>query len=230
MAISTKRGDKLLGKIEEEVSNEVVGIFRSWRQKSKNGLLPVGIAGVGKTTFLTKFDADAPSLFLDFNRTVKTKVDSMRLRQEFLDRCKGVEYYKKIDVPGDQPLQWATAYFDNSPRVLVVLTDERGADIHIKQLRTFLAHLRQGPTFWQLAKATVGLRRNNLARILFVVNKVDRFAAGEIGKTRAAYQALLADLQSLLGAPIQIFQLTLTSETEHAPEVFHAVLDGLARK
>lgn len=230
MASSTKRGDKLLGKLEEEVSNEAIGIFRRWRQKSKNGVLPIGIAHVGKTTFLTKFDADAPSLFLDFNRTLKTKVDSLRLRQDFLDRCNGVEYYKKIDVPGDLPDQWAAAFFDNSPRVLVVMVDERNPEIHVKQLRTFLTHVQQGPSVWQRAKAIFGLRQNNLTRVLFVVNKVDRFASAEVAKTERSYQALLADIQSLLGAPIQMFKTALTTDAENSLEVFHAVLDGLARK
>ena len=230
MATNSKRGDKILGKIEEEVSTEAISAFRRWRQKSKNGLLPIGIAQVGKTTFLTKFDADSPALFLDFNRTLEINIDKLRLRQDFLDKCKGVEYYKKIDVPGDLPDQWAKAYFDTNPRVLVVMVDERSPEIHIKQLRVFLKHYSEGPSIWQRTKTVFGFRSNNLTRVLFVANKADRFPDQAIKSISETYRGVLADLQSELGVPIQIFQATLTSDAKPQTELFHAVLDGLARK
>lgn len=217
-------------RIGEKILTEAIGEFSRWHQKSRNGLLPIGIAQVGKTTFLTKFDLDSPRLFLHFNRTLEVTIDKLRLRQEFLERCKGVEYYKKIDVPGDLPHEWARAYFDANPRVLVVMVDERSPDTHIKQLRTFLKFYAEGPTVWQRTKTIFGFRMNNLARVLFVANKADRLPDRTINSVSEAYRGVLADFQSKLRVPIQMFQTTLTSEAMPQTELFHAVLDGFTRK
>lgn len=145
--MATKHNSKIREKIEAEVLNEGINFYRKWRQKTKNGILPIGIAEVGKTTLLHKFEVAGPNLFMDFNRTLTAKVDDMRLRQEFIDNCPGVEYFKKIDVPGELPEQWAKAYFDNNPRVLVILVDDRPPSEHLPSIRKFLSLIQEGPGF-----------------------------------------------------------------------------------
>lgn len=227
---ANKHGEKILGKIQDEVFNEGLSAFRAWRQKSQNGILPVGIGDVGKTTLLSKFDVSGPELFLDFNRTLATKVDNMRLRREFVERCKGVEYFKKIDVPGELPEEWAKAYFDNNPRVLVIMVDHREPKHHIDSIRCFLSLIGEGPSFWQSAKALFCFRSNNLARVIFVVNKTDKIDSNAIGKTSDSYKALLADVHSLFNVNIQKFSLSLTDEKQSLDAFFQACLDSLSRK
>ena len=154
-------GGKIRDKLEEEASREAVSFYRAWRQKTKNGIWPVGIANVGKTTFLQRFEVAEPSIFLEFNRTLTINVGKVRLRRDLAQASDGIEFYKKIDVPGELPNRWAAAYFDNTPRVLVVLVDERDPKVHIEQLRKFLGHIAEGPTVWQRAKTVLDLVPGN---------------------------------------------------------------------
>ncbi len=230
MASNQKVGGKIRDKLEEEASREAVSFYRAWRQKTKNGILPVGIANVGKTTFLQRFEVAEPNIFLAFNRTLTTNVGKVRLRQDLAKASDGIDFYKKIDVPGDLPDQWATAYFENTPRVLVVMVDERDPIAHIKQLRTFLGYLADGPTIWQKAKTALSFRWDNLSRILFVVNKVDRFNPESLAQATEPYRAFLADIQSTLQVPVQSFSVSLSLENDSATSLFESVVDGLSRK
>lgn len=230
MASNQKMGGKIRDKLEEEASREAVSFYRAWRQKTKNGILPVGIANVGKTTFLQRFEVAEPNIFLDFNRTLTTNVDKIRLRQDLAQASDGIDFYKKIDVPGDLPDQWAAAYFDNSPRVLIVMVDERDPKVHIEQLRKFLGYLAEGPSVWQKAKTVLALRWNNLSRILFIANKVDKFDHENLLQVAELYRAFLADLQSTLQVPVQLFRVSLSMDDDSATSVFRSVVDGLSRK
>jgi hypothetical protein len=73
---NTKSNFRIRDRIEAEVLNESINFYRRWRQQAQNGILPIGIAAVGKTTLLYKFEVAGPNLFMDFNRTLATKVDS----------------------------------------------------------------------------------------------------------------------------------------------------------
>lgn len=230
MASNQKFGGKIRDKLEEEASREAVSFYRAWRQKTKNGILPIGIANVGKTTFLQRFEVAEPNIFLDFNRTLTTNVDKVRLRQDLSNASDGIEFYKKIDVPGDLPDQWAAAYFDNNPRVLIVMVDEREPNIHIEQLRKFLGYLAEGPTVWQKFKTVIELRWKNLSRIIFVVNKEDQFDPKSLLKVEELYQPFLADLHSTLQVPVQLFRVSLSMNGDSATSVFRSVVDGLSRK
>jgi hypothetical protein len=221
---------KFRDKMEEEASKEAVNAFRAWRQRSINGVLPIGVSRVGKTTLLDKFGADCPELFLDFNRTLKTKVENYRLRQDFLEQCSGIEFYKRIDPPGEIPGDWAKAYFDYNPRVLVVLVDDRPADVQADALRKFLAAIAQGPTKWQRTKTVLNWRWGNLAGILFVVNKVDRLSNECSKDVDEAYKGVLADLRSTLGAPIRTFRTSLTKDAEGTQRLFQSVVETFGRK
>lgn len=230
MATGKQFGGKLRDKIEEEASREAVSFYRGWRQKTKNGILPVGIANVGKTTFLQRFEVAEPNLFLDFNRTLGINSDTVRLREDFARIANGIEFYKKIDVPGDLPDLWAMAYFDNSPRVLVILVDDRDTLTHITQLRKFLGFIEEGPTVWQKAKTLVNLRWNNLSRILFVVNKADQFESERLTSVADSYRSVLSDIQSTLQVPVQLFRVSLASNCKECNVLFRSVIDGLCRK
>jgi GTP-binding protein EngB required for normal cell division len=230
LASTQKIGGKIRDKLEEEASREAISFYRAWRQKTKNGVLPVGIANVGKTTFLQRFEVDEPNVFLDFNRTLTTHVDKVRLRQDLAQASDGIDFYKKIDVPGDLPDQWAAAYFNNSPRVLVVMVDERDPKIHIEQLRRFLGYLVEGPSVWQRTKAVFALRWDNLSRVLFVVNKVDKVDPKNLSQVVEPYRALLADIQSTLQVPVQSFGVSLSGNDANAAGLFLSVVDGLSRK
>ena len=230
MASNQKFGGKIRDKIEEEASREVVSIYRAWRQKTKNGILPIGIANVGKTTFLQRFEIAEPNIFLDFNRTLQTSVDKVRLRSDLAQAANGIDFYKKIDVPGDLPAEWAVAYFDNNPRVLVVLVDERDPEVHIAQLRKFLGYVAEGPSIWQRTKTFFAFRWENLSRVLFVVNKADKFDADNIKRVIELYRGLLADTQSTLQVPVQIFRVSLSLAGSEATDLFRATVDGLTRK
>lgn len=230
MAGGNKVGGKIRDKLEEEASREAVNFYRAWRQKTKNGVLPIGIANVGKTTLLQRFQVEEPSLFLEFNRTLKVNVDEVRLREDFLRQAKGVEFYKSIDTPGDLPDQWSNAYFDNSPRVLVLMVDERGHTEHIRAFRKFLGQASKGPTFWQKTKEILAFRWGNLSRVIFVVNKLDQFDGVNLKEVMSGYKEILADIQSTLNVPIQVFQVSLKDNGADCSDLFKAILDGLSRK
>jgi len=221
---------KIREKIENEAFNEGVNFYRRWRQETKNGILPIGIANVGKTTLLHKFDVDCPNLFLDFNRTLDTTVDSLRLRKDFIERCKGVEYFKKIDVPGELPDQWAKAYFDNNPRVLLILVDHRPPAEHLPSIHQFLAKIKHGESAWQKVKSFAAFRRNNLTRVLFVINKIDKLKESNSVNVLAEYKPVLADIHSLFKSSIQVFSVSLNPESAQLKDMFTAAIDGLARK
>ncbi|BCO26591.1 hypothetical protein MIZ03_1474 [Rhodoferax lithotrophicus] len=226
----TGSGKKLRDRVEEEATEEALSAFRSWRQKISNGVLPIGIANVGKTTFLTKFANNNPNLFLEFNRTHSTSMDSRRLRDDLLKRCKGTEFYRGIDVPGDLPMEWARAYFKASPRVLVVLVDDRPAAEHTKKLGEFLSALKLGPTKWERVRTWVTFNTNNLAGILFVMNKVDKFAADAPEPELTDYKNFLSDLASLLPVPICTYKMSLTEDRESELLVFAGVVDLFGKK
>lgn len=230
MAAGNKVGGKIRDKLEEEASREAVNFYRAWRQKTKNGILPIGIANVGKTTLLQRFQVEEPSLFLEFNRTLKVNVDEIRLREDLLREAKGVEFYKSIDVPGDLPDQWASAYFDNGPRVLVLLVDERDHSEHIKAIRKFLGQVSKGPSFWQKAKEIISFRWGNISRVIFVVNKADRFVEDSLKEVMGKYKEILADIQSTLNVPVQTYRVSLSKNGEDCSALFKAMLDGLSRK
>lgn len=97
----SKLKGKISDKVQEEFFNEGVNFYTKWRQSVKNGVLPIGSSGVGKTTLLSRLDVQGVDLFMDFDRTTKTKVDTLKLRKEFTEACTGVEHIRKIDVPGD---------------------------------------------------------------------------------------------------------------------------------
>ncbi len=223
--------DKIKEKAAGAAYEEGISAFRKWRQKTKNGILPVGISGVGKTTFLSRFDVCGPELFLDFDRTLSVKVDKMKLRQDFINQCNGVEYVQKIDVPGELPEQWCAAFFDRNPRVLVIMVDERESKEHISQIKEFLDHIRAGATRWQRFKTLFAGRRNNLSRVIFAVNKVDKFVSDNLAHVQNEYKFLLAEVHSLLNVNIQTFHVSLNSNNDDDfNAVFSAVLDGLFRK
>lgn len=222
---------KVPPRLQNEVVDEGVNLFREWRQKIKNGILPIGTAYVGKSTLLSRFNVAGPNLFMDFNRTLATKVDELKLRREFIERCSGVEYVKPIDVPGELPEEWAKAYFDNNPRILAILVDDRPAADHIQIIREFVTHIEKGPSYWQKVKTLAAFRWNNLTRILFVVNKSDQIDRDRLNGVYLEYKGLLADIKSSFGADIQVFNVSLTTNTdEELKHFFDAILDGLARK
>lgn len=223
--------DKIKEKVVDAAYDEGVNAFQAWRQKAKNGVLPIGISGVGKTTFLSRFDVCGPELFLDFDRTLSVKVDKMKLRKEFIKQCNGVEYVQKIDVPGELPEQWGVAYFDRNPRVLVIMIDEREPKAHISEIKKFLEYIRVGATNWQKVKTFFAGRGENLSRVIFAVNKVDRFSSGTLEHVGEEYKRLLSEVHSLLNVNIQIFHVSLNSSNDNDfNAVFSAVLDGLVRK
>lgn len=230
LASNQKIGGKIRDKLEEEASREAVSFYRAWRQKTKNGILPVGIANVGKTTFLQRFEVAEPNVFLDFNRTLATHVGEVRLRQDLAQAADGIDFYKKIDVPGDLADQWAAAYFNNNPRVLVVMVDERDPKVHVEQLRRFLGYLAEGPTVWQRTKTVLALRWDNLSRILFVMNKLDKVDPKSLPQLAEPYRALLADIQSTMQVPVQSFRVSLSKNDATAANLFRSVVDGLSRK
>lgn len=228
--MNQKVGGKIRDKIEEEASREAIIFYRAWRQKTKNAILPIGIANVGKTTFLQRFEIAEPNIFLEFNRTLETSTDKLRLRQDLAKFADGVEYYKKIDVPGDLPDEWAIAYHDNNPRVLVIMVDDRDAKAHTVQLRKFLARIVEGPSFWQSTKTVFAMRWDNLSRVLFVTNKADRFAPEALDQVANQYREVLADIQSTLKVPIQLFRVSLSENNDDSLQLFRAVVEGLTRK
>lgn len=223
-------GGKIADKLEEEASKEAVNFYRAWRQKIKNGVLPIGIANVGKTTFLQRFEVADVSLFLDFNRTLGIGEHKTKLRADLAKHANGVEYYKSIDVPGDLPDQWAVAYFDSNPRVLVILVDHREPLDHTKQIRKFLGSINEGASLWQKTKTILNFRWDNLSRIVFIENKVDQLPESSKNNVASKYKSLLADIQSTFKVPIQIFQTSLNARDADQDEIFKAVVDGLGRK
>lgn len=223
-------GGKITDKLQEEASREAVNFYRAWRQKVKNGVLPIGIANVGKTTFLQRFEVADASLFLEFNRTLEINANKTRLRDDLAKHANGVEYYKSIDVPGDLPDQWAVAYYDNNPRVLVILVDHRELMDHIKQIRKFLSLINEGPSLLQKAKTIINFRWDNLSRIIFIENKADKIPEDSKSNTASKYKSLLADIQSTFKVPVQIFQTSLNVCDAEQDAIFKSVIDGLSRK
>lgn len=230
MAAGSKAGGKIRDKLEEEASREAVNFYRAWRQKTKNGILPIGIANVGKTTLLQRFQVEETSLFLEFNRTLKVNVDEVRLREDLMREAKGIEFYKSIDVPGDLPEQWATAYFDNNPRVLVLLVDERNHLEHIEAFRRFLGQVTKGASFWQKTKEVFSFRWGNLSRVIFVVNKSDQFTEDHLKDITRKYKEILADIQSTFNVPVQTYRVSLSENGKECSPLFKAIIDGLSRK
>lgn len=229
--MTSKSGkNKVFEALQDEAINEGLSAYRAWRQKVKNGILPIGIAEVGKTTLLSKYDVAAPNVFLDFNRTLKVNVDSRRLRNDLAKRIQGVEYVKTIDVPGEVPEQWAEAYFKNNPRVLVVMVDHRDPAKHIAAIEKFLSILREGPSLWQRFISVVSRTNDNLARVLFVVNKLDKVPEVERDSLLKRYAGVLANLHSHLNVNIQIFQISLRDDDTALDSFFTAAVDGLTRK
>jgi len=229
--MSKKFGNKTMTAIEEEFVNEGISAYRKWRQSVKNGILPVGISSVGKTTFCSKFEDDGASLWLEFNRTVSTHIDMLRLQSTFIAQAKGVEYYKIIDVPGDLYEQWVKAFFDNNPRVLVIMVDHRQPGTHLDELQKFLALIKEGPTFWQRTKTFFASRRNNLSRIIFLINKLDQFDTSKISTIEQQYKTFLADVHQVFGVSINVFKVQLNSgEYSQLEDMFVTILEALAQK
>lgn len=223
-------GGKITDKLQEEASREAVNFYRAWRQKIKNGVLPIGIANVGKTTFLQRFEVADASLFLEFNRTLEINANTTKLRDDLAKHANGVEYYKSIDVPGDVPDQWAVAYHDNNPRVLVILVDHREPLDHIKQIRKFLGLINEGPSLWQKTKTVINFRWDNLSRIVFIENKADQLPEGRKNNIASKYKSLLADIQSTFKVPVQVFQASLNVPNPGQDKIFKSVIDGLSGK
>lgn len=222
--------EKLTDKAQEEIFNEGVNFYTKWRQSVKNGVLPIGSSEVGKTTLLSRLDVQGIDLFMDFNRTTKSKVDTLKLRAEFIKASNGVEHIRKIDVPGDLPEEWVTAYFDNSPRVLVIMVDDRNSHEHIKRLRVFVENYKKGSSFWQKTKTVVTFNWNNLTRILFVVNKSDKIEKVRLDNIQTEYAGVLSEMHSLFNVNIQIFKVSLNDTDENLKPFFMAVLDSFSRK
>ena len=222
--------NKVVEAIQEQAIDESLSAYREWRQKVKNGILPIGIPEVGKTTLLSKYDVAEPNVFLDFNRTVKVNVDERRLREDLAKRVQGVEYVKTIDVPGEEPAQWAKAYFRNNPRVLVVMVDHRDPEIHVAAIEKFLSILRDGPTVWEKIAAIICRTNKNLARVLFVVNKIDKIPARDKEGLLSRYGGILASLHSELNVNIQTFQISLRDDDKMLDPFFTAAVDGVGRK
>jgi len=220
--------NKIRDAVEDEFIQEGISFYRRWRQKMRNGILPIGIAEVGKTTLISKYDVAEANVFLDFNRTLKTSTDARRLRADLAKLNKGVEFVKTIDVPGEVPEEWAQAFFDNNPRVLVVMVDHRDPAKHITAIEEFLSHLRTGPTLWQ--KFTGLLARKNLSRVLFVVNKIDQIPEDDRDDLIRKYTSVLANLHEQLNANIQTFLVSLHDDDQKLDPFFTAAVDGLMRK
>jgi len=231
LKMAKKPQDIIKEKIVGAAYEEGIDLFRKWRQTAKNGILPIGISGVGKTTFLARFDVSGSELFLDFDRTLSVKVDKMRLRDDFIKQSNGAKYFQKLDVPGELPELWGQTYFNRNPRVLVIMIDERDSAIHIDSIKQFLILIKEGPSAWQKIKTVIGFRRENLSRVIFAVNKVDKFDSNKIGNIKKDYKSLLAEVQSSLNVNVQMFQISLNSANEDDfNSMFTAVLDGLSRK
>lgn len=222
--------NKVIDAFLDEAGEEALSAYKKWRQKVKNGILPIGISEVGKTTLLSKYDVSAANVFLGFNRTLKVNVDERRLRAELAKRVQGVEYVKTIDVPGEVPEEWAQAYFRNNPRVLVVMVDHRDPAKHVAAIEKFLSILRRGPNFWQKVSAFVCRTNKNLARVLFVVNKLDKIPAHEKDGVLGRYHGILASLHSELNVNIQTFQISLHDDDKMLDTFFTAAVDGLTAK
>lgn len=230
---TNRPGKKTLDKVEEEIINEGIGFYRRFRQKTLNGVMPIGIAGVGKTTLLSQLDAAGPSLFADFNRTLKTKVTTPRLRKELLEACEKTRFTRKIDVPGELPAEWAEAYFDNNPRILAMMVDGR-TTAELSAFKEFLAKINDGPSFWQQTKTVAMFRWDNLARIFFIINKVDLLDKKAIRDILNNYRDILAEMHSRFGVNIQTFQVCLQSEEKELgqlpnqqQDLFLAIVDAL---
>jgi GTPase SAR1 family protein len=231
---TNRPGKKTLDTIEGEVITAGISFYRKFRQELANGVLPIGISGVGKTTLLSQLDASGPTLFSEFNRTLKTRIKTERLRQDLIKACEKTRYVRKIDVPGEIPEEWACAYFDNNPKILVVMVDGREAEEQIAAFEQFVALVREGPSFWQKTKTVIALRWNNLVRIFFVINKIDLLDAKSINIINSRYRALLAEMNSIFGVNIQTFKISLTegdgerkNKTNEQNELFLAIIDAL---
>lgn len=226
--------DKLTRKAYEKVQDELfiegVNFFQKWRQSVKNGVLPIGASSVGKTTLLARLDVAGIDLFMNFDRTTDIRIDTLRLRNELIKASNGVEHLKKIDVPGDLPKQWVQAYYDNDPRVLVIMVDDRNPTEHIIRLRDFIQNYKEGPSFWQKAKTVINFRWDNLSRILFVINKADKMDEPTMDKIQKQYNSMLAEIYALLNVNIQTFRTSLTDTDENLKPFFLAILDSLSRK
>lgn len=230
---TNRPGKKTLDKVEEEIINEGIGFYRRFRQKTLNGVMPVGIAAVGKTTLLSQLDAAGPSLFADFNRTLRTKVTTPRLRKELLEACEKTRFTRKIDVPGELPEEWAEAYFDNNPRILAMIVDGR-TTAELSSFKQFLAKVNEGPSLWQKTKTAAMFRWNNLSRIFFIINKIDLLDNKTVRDIQNNYRDILAEMHSQFGVNIQTFQVSLQSEEKKLGELinqqhdlFFAMVDAL---
>lgn len=222
--------EKITDTVKEEIFNEGVSFYTKWRQSIKNGVLPIGSSGVGKTTLLSRLDVEGANLFLKFDRTTKTKVDTLKLRDDFIKACDGVEHIRKIDVPGDLPEEWVTSYFDNNPRVLVIMVDDRAPDEHIKRLRIFIEKYKKGASFWQKIKTIAAFNWGNITRVIFVVNKSDKIEKTRLDNMQIEYESVLSEIHSLLNVNIQVFKISLTNTDESLNPFFMAVLDSFSRK
>lgn len=220
------------------ILEKFVSLFKAWRGDTPEipDILTIGISGVGKTTFWSRFDDESPNVFLEFNRNLKTQIDTLKMRREFIEKCRGNSKYRKIDVPGSDfgvgPIRWADKYFSYCPRILIVMVDGRSPEVHIKELRTFLSLIDKGPGFFRKWYNRCLLRNNNLARVLFVINKVDTLCNEEINGLLASYDKdrLLASFHEVLNANILQFQVSLKCGTADTSKFFEAILEGIGRK
>jgi hypothetical protein len=228
--MAQKIGDKAKSAAEEKLVEVLLDKYHKFTDSIKNGILPIGIAEVGKTTLLTKFDVVGPEVFLDFNRTLKTKTNSSRIREDLLNGDSKARFYNNIDVPGDLPEMWAAAYFDHNPRILIIMVDDRPVSEHLKQLNKFISFLKDGSSFWQKAKAAITFNWSNLSRIIFVINKSDLIEKGKLTELKNEYASFLADIHSELNVNIQTFTASLMADEKQLSGLLRAVCDGLGKK
>lgn len=221
---------KILDHLQDETFRYSISFYKKWRQTVRNGVLPIGASNVGKTTLLSRLDVEGANLFMNFNRTTKTRTDTLKLRSDFIKVENDAEYIKKIDVPGDLPKEWATAYFNNNPRVLVIMVDDRDPSEHSIRISEFLNQLRIGANFWQKTKSTITFNRNNLARIIFIINKADKIDPQNLIGIDQMYSGILADVHEFFNVNIQTFKISLTGNDANLESFFLSVLDSFSRK
>lgn len=214
---------------QKEALGRLIDQFSAWRQSIVNGLMPIGIGGVGKSSFLRTFDSGCRNLFFEFNRTPDIEVNNRKLRPEFHEAC-NARAYKEIDTPGDFPEAWSVAYFDELPKVLLVMVDERPTQVHIEALYTFLRKIQEGPTTWQWIKRSITFRNNNLQSIIFVFNKIDKLDSIEIADSKITeYKSIMADLFSELHATISFFKCSVTNRSGEFEQLTRAIVESMSR-
>lgn len=239
-------------KLVHRFVNYISTNYTEWRQKKRNGILPIGISNVGKSTFLATMADFSSATVTNFNRTlvVKHKKETIdpALRKELTGRDIA-NYFKKIDVPGEageKSKDWVKAYIKHAPKVLVIIVDndnERGIEDHIEPLNNFMKTLEEKKKSL-IGKFGRGFRNinKNLKKIIFVLNDKNNSIDYENYESfkknfmneNPSYDSLMADLHDLTEVNVLVYCCALKdpvlSHPVRAKPLCIKVVEILSRK